>query len=62
MINVFLNEKFIGTTTNPIDFIKKIKEMRVGGKLPETVNVRYNKESNRRYKFKTEALINGDIA
>jgi len=44
MVDVFLNEKFIGEVENEKSFIKKIKEERQKRKLPTILNVYYNDE------------------
>lgn len=44
--DVYLRDVFIGQIESPKDFIKKVKEERREGKLPESVNVGYNKDLN----------------
>jgi len=39
MVDVFLDNKYIGTVDNPSDFVKKVKEKRIGDKLLESVNL-----------------------
>ncbi len=49
MIDVYLNEKYIGRTKDSEEFIKNIREKRRGGKLPNTLNIMYDKEFNEVY-------------
>ena len=42
MTDVYLNDKYIGTTDNYNSLIKKIKEARASGKLLSTINVFYD--------------------
>ena len=44
--DVYLRDVFIGQIESPKDFIKKVKEERREGKLPDSVNVGYNKDLN----------------
>ncbi len=46
MTDVYINEKFIGTTDSSTEFIRKIKEDRAKGKLPNIMNVYYNEKTN----------------
>ena len=46
MIDVFMNEKFVGQVEDPISLIKNIKEERQKGKLPGTLNVFHNTQLN----------------
>ena len=39
MVDVFLDNKYIGTVDNPTDFLKKVKEKRVGDKFLESINL-----------------------
>lgn len=49
MVDVYLNEKYIGTVDNPENFIKKIKEERRKARIPNLVNVYYDKKVNEVY-------------
>jgi DNA-directed RNA polymerase subunit B' len=49
MIDVFLNEKFIGTVDNALDFIKKFKASRASRKLPSNLNILYDELYNEIY-------------
>lgn len=49
MIDVYLDEKFIGRVSNPEEFIKKVKAERRSQKLPSTLNVSYDPEFNEVY-------------
>ncbi|MBI3033832.1 DNA-directed RNA polymerase subunit B [Candidatus Woesearchaeota archaeon] len=49
MVDTFLNGKFIGTTENPLELVRKIVDERRKGILSENVNVSYDKESNEVY-------------
>ncbi|MFH1210094.1 MAG: DNA-directed RNA polymerase subunit B [archaeon] len=44
MVDVYLNEKYIGTVDNVDNFIKEIKEKRKTGKIPLALNIRYDEE------------------
>lgn len=44
--DVYLRDVFIGQVESASDFIKKIKDERRAGKLPETINVGHNKDLN----------------
>ena len=46
MVDVFLNEQFIGSTQNREEFIKSVKERRWENKLPDTLNIRYDENFN----------------
>ena len=46
MTNVFLDEKFIGTVDNAKDFVISIKKERRFGKLPETLNIFYDRKQD----------------
>lgn len=49
MINVYIDEKYIGHVENSSDFINKVKEERRANKLPNTLNIRYDKRLNEIY-------------
>ena len=49
MVDIYLNEKFIGTVQDPENFINQIKEKRRAGKIPLAVNFVHNKELNEIY-------------
>ncbi|MEK6862199.1 MAG: DNA-directed RNA polymerase subunit B, partial [Nanoarchaeota archaeon] len=49
MIDVYLNDKFVGNVDNPSNITKKIKENRCNGKLPATINVYFNEMLNEIY-------------
>ncbi|MEK6904348.1 MAG: DNA-directed RNA polymerase subunit B [Nanoarchaeota archaeon] len=42
MSDVFIDERFVGKVSDAGDFIKRLKEERIKGKLPVTLNVYYN--------------------
>src|SRR3989338_7760983 len=42
MVDVFVDEKFVGTVENPRDFVKKIRDSKRECKLPESLNVAYD--------------------
>ena len=44
MIDVFMDEKFIGEIENYKEFLKSVKDERKKGKLPSTLNIWYNDE------------------
>ncbi len=46
MVDVFINEKFIGGVDSPKDFVKSVKEERRAGKLPKCLNIEHDKEFN----------------
>ena len=46
MVDVYLDEKFIGTVDNAKEFIKLVKEERRNGRLPKVLNIYYDKEFN----------------
>ena len=49
MIDVYLNEKYIGKTENSKEFLKGVKERRRTGKLPGNLNIMYDEEYNEIY-------------
>jgi len=46
MIDVFMNEKFVGTVADANEFINKIKQQRREGLIPEKVNIGYDENMN----------------
>lgn len=42
MTDVFLDEKFVGTTDNAVDFVSTLKKERRSGKIPSELNVLYD--------------------
>lgn len=42
MVDVYLDEKFVGIVDNPKDFVKLIQTERRNGKLPKTLNISYD--------------------
>ncbi|MBU4242329.1 MAG: DNA-directed RNA polymerase subunit B, partial [Nanoarchaeota archaeon] len=42
MVDVYLDEKFVGIVDNPKEFVKLVKEERRNGKLPKTLNINYD--------------------
>jgi len=46
MVDVYLDEKYVGEVENPKEFIKKVKSERRIGKIPAPVNVNYDKDLN----------------
>lgn len=49
MVDVYLNERFIGSTDNPDEFIKNVKDRRRSSKIPFNIGIYYNKEFNEIY-------------
>lgn len=49
MIDVYMNEKFIGTVENGPDFINKIKEERRKGRVSNVLNIHYDKKMDEIY-------------
>ena len=49
MVDVYLNEKFIGTTDNPEEFIKNARERRRLSKIPFNTSVYYDTDFNQIY-------------
>ena len=49
MIDVYMNEKFIGTVENGPDFINKIREERRKGRVSNVLNIHYNKKMDEIY-------------
>lgn len=49
MVDVYIDEKFIGTVDNPKEFISGIKSERRKGKLPSCLNVEFDREFNEVY-------------
>lgn len=49
MVDVYIDEKFIGTVDNAKDFVAAIREERRKGKLPSCLNIEYDKEFNEVY-------------
>ncbi len=45
MIDVFMNEKFIGTVDNPEEFINKVRTSRRQGKISSVLNIFYNERA-----------------
>lgn len=46
MVDVYIDEKFIGTVDNAKEFVKSVKADRRAGKLPSTLNVSYDPDFN----------------
>jgi len=46
MVDIFLNEKFVGTVANQNEFLNTIKSQRREGIIPEKLNVGYDHELN----------------
>jgi len=44
--DVYMREVFIGQVDSPEEFIKKVKQERREGKIPEILNINYNKDLN----------------
>src|SRR5690606_13001481 len=40
--DVFFNGRFVGTTSNPADFTKKVRKARRAGELPREMSVKYD--------------------
>jgi DNA-directed RNA polymerase subunit B' len=49
MVDVYADEKYIGTVDNPKEFVKTIKVERRKGKLPRALNISFDKEFNEVY-------------
>jgi len=49
MVDVYLNEKYIGKTENADEFVNLVRERRRAGKLPLNLNILYEKEFNEIY-------------
>ncbi|MEK6907414.1 MAG: DNA-directed RNA polymerase subunit B [Nanoarchaeota archaeon] len=49
MVDVFLNEKYIGTVQNAEEFVSQVKERRRTNKIPLNVNILHNHEFNEIY-------------
>jgi len=49
MTDIYLNEKYLGKTDKPEEFVKDVKEKRKSGKIPTTVSVNYDHEFNEIY-------------
>ncbi len=49
MVDVYVNEKFVGTVDNAQEFIEKFKQERRKGKIQSLVNVYHNKDLNEVY-------------
>ena len=46
MVDVYLDEKFIGTVSDKNSFLDEFKSKRRRGDLPESINLNYNEEFN----------------
>ncbi len=46
MTDVYLDDKFVGSTSDPKDFVTKFREDRRAGKLASTVNIYHDKEKD----------------
>jgi len=51
MVDVYLDEKFIGTVDNPKAFVKAVRKERREKKLPSALNVCYDKDFNEVYLY-----------
>ncbi len=49
MVDVYLNEKFVGNVENPKEFANNIREKRRAGKISSELNIRFNEELNEVY-------------
>jgi len=49
MSDIYLNEKYIGTTNSLIGFVKEMKEKRKTGKFPTNLSISYDEEFNEIY-------------
>lgn len=49
MVDVYIDEKFVGTVDNAKEFAASIREERRKGKLPSCINVEFDKEFNEVY-------------
>src|SRR3989344_3047924 len=49
MTDIYLNQKFIGSTDNAEEFIKNVKDRRRTSKIPYVVSVNYDREFNEIY-------------
>ena len=57
MVDVYLNEKFIGTVESPKEFVDQLKKSRREGKIPTDINVRYNEELDEVYVDSTKGRL-----
>jgi DNA-directed RNA polymerase subunit B' len=57
MVDIYLNEKFVGTVENPEVFIGQFKKDRREGKISSDINVRYNEELNEVYVDSTKGRL-----
>ncbi|MBI4158747.1 DNA-directed RNA polymerase subunit B [Candidatus Woesearchaeota archaeon] len=46
MSDVFLDNKYVGTVENPLDFVKNVKDKRIGDKVLEGINLIYDPKIN----------------
>ncbi|RME55348.1 DNA-directed RNA polymerase subunit B [Candidatus Woesearchaeota archaeon] len=49
MVDVYLDEKFVGTVDNPKEFVKTVINERRNGRLPSCINIEYDKDYNEVY-------------
>ncbi len=49
MVDVYLDDKFVGSTENAGEFVKQLKEDRAKGKLPSILNVHYQERTKELY-------------
>jgi|TARA_Y100000310_G_C20686283_1_gene819247 DNA-directed RNA polymerase subunit B len=57
MVDVYLNEKFVGTVENAKDFVSDIKFKRRDGKVSSELNVRHNEEFDEVYVDTTKGRL-----
>ncbi len=46
MSDVYLNGKIIGSCEDPIEFVRKVRELRRSGELPQEINVAYREDED----------------
>ena len=49
MVDVYLNEKFVGTVDSASEFVEDLRKQRRENKIPKELNVRYVEEFNEVY-------------
>ena len=46
MTDIYLNDKFVGTVDNAQEYLLKLKKERREGRLPQTINIAFDEQSN----------------
>jgi len=57
MVDVYLNEKFVGTVASPKDFVTQFRKERREGKFSADINIRFNEELNEVYIDSTKGRL-----